>query len=282
MKQPIRTTSTSLPKRSLGLLVACLLTLGASSSAFAAETQITEGFDVGTTLPTDWSAYYRTGVAPDPNYAIGIVGVIGDKRMLRLQRPSGQGINNNLTYFYTGSEGHISNGVLGNFTGSLTVRTNQIETQSSSVQGVVVGVQSATYDNLTGFYVAYDLNGLYLYQNPTTHAVNGTLRASDTFSDAIIAGTDYDLRIAVNGATLTASIWSMDGLTQIGGLSYTAGADITGLFGLRTSFGNSDIAAYFGDVNLTAYSQVPEPATTALALAGLIATIAVVRRRRRS
>ncbi|MDQ8194813.1 PEP-CTERM sorting domain-containing protein [Coraliomargarita sp. SDUM461004] len=245
------------------------LSLGLSVGTAA--TDISESF-TSETLPADWTDSYYNGTAPDPNYAIDIVGVGGGIDMLRLQRYSGHAAASNVAYYYTGTTGDVTNGVLGDFSATLNVQTKQTSSQAASTQGVMVGAQSTTYAS-TGFYVAYDLDGLYIYENPTSHTSNGTLRDSDAFDSSILADTTYELGISVNGNELIASLSS--GATELGTVSYTAGADIEGLFGVRSAFGNSGISAYFGDVEITA---IPEPSSFAL-LGAMGALLFVVSRR---
>lgn len=272
-------------------LAAALLAVGLSSVAVA-QTQIAQPFD-GESLPTDWFAHYNQAANQPAAGALGIEDAGNGSRMLRLERASSAGSAANLTYYYTGSQGSIANGVLGNFTSSMTVRPTVVGSAnftalSSNWQGVVVGAQSLTYSDPGGFYVAYNRTSLSIYSSPANHimvpappAAPITPLSTADFATALSANTDYKLYIAVEGDTLLASMWTNDGLTQLASVSWTASGDISGYFGLRSSFGNGTGAAYFGGLELNAYPPIPEPAATALLLIGLIAGGALALRRRR-
>lgn len=265
-----------------GLLFACLTAVAVpvASAQSSVPTQINQSFN-SYTLPSDWEAAYYSNPAEPPAGGLAAVGVGGGKIMLRLRRTTGSGgsPSQNLTYYYTGNEGSVQNGVLHNFTSSLTVRTEQTPTQTSSLQGVMVGAQSVSYD-VEGFYVAYDLNQLYIYSNPSRHDDSGEELARANFTSTIAASVDYSLRIEVNGETLTASMWTIGGTpTQLASVSHTADAAISGLFGLRSSIGNPGLQTYFGDVEITAYAPIPEAGTTATVLGALVLGSVVVARR---
>jgi hypothetical protein len=263
----------NIPKQNVPLLRCSLLALLLSAVILPSSMGaviITEGFDAPQGgVPAGWSVVTRGGVANDGIVEIAeIDGSLGNA--LRFQRPAsgGAGSFSSGALYYTGEA--VPGGLMQDFSAGVTLRLGANLGTASSV-GFMVRTQSLSYSFAPspygGYYVALTSTGLGIYSNPSAHNELGTLVSSlDSFSS--VASTDYLFRVSAEGTTISASLWSADGTTELAAVEYTSAENVGGYFGFRSGYGNSNMTGYFRDLTLTV---VPEPTAASLAAVGVCA-----------
>lgn len=212
------------------------------------------------------------------------VEMIGGKLvMTRPAPPEGGSVNSTgAISFWNGSL--ATSGVLGDFSGSVVL---SYPSRANDAWGVIVGAQSTTFTssattNNRGFYIgllpnsAANGGGLYIWENLLTTALPSPLTAlasNNQWSGALSANTDLLLEFSVTGATLRASLWNLDPLTQektgevLAAVTYTDDKAITGYFGLDTFRLGGSTSRSFSDLKLTV---IPEPGAVALGSMALL------------
>ncbi len=255
------------------LLAILLLTVLSASRVDAAV--LYEPFDTSPLDTSVWKVVKRNG-----NTAVVGVTTWSEGTGLLIARPAsgaptnGDG-NSNAVVYYTGTQDDIQNGLMSDFSGSVTLSLGTGYNRTDSNRGVVLRAQSTAAYGLSGYYLTFNSNKLSLYENPSSHSANGTELAFDSISITLVANHAYRLDFSIIDSTVTGTLY--DGTTVIATLTHDlspAGeayyAD--GYFGLRGAY-QGEVYSYFSDLTLTT-EAIPEPSTVALlafALIGLCA-----------
>lgn len=180
--------------------------------------------------------------------------------------------------FWEGSA--VIPGQLSNFSGSVIL--NSVG-RVNDAWGVVVGAQSTTFTgsettNYRGFYIAFvpgdggegHNSGLNIWYNHTTgdRPTDGDALVHDQTPGAVFPNeVDFLLEFSVNGATINASLWSVDddGVktgSVLAAVSYTADDPVVGYFGLKAYRLGNTASRSFSDLKL---EVIPEPGSVAMA-----------------
>lgn len=226
---------------------------------------------------SDWYVAYR-GAATD------FLSV--DEYGLKTIRPASSvpdSSSHSATAFYVGTQGSVIDGSLQTFTVTGTTRYSLLESGGSAISstfGFIVGASNLTFGS-NGYYVAYNpgAGALAVWKNPGTGNVLSldAAVAQVSLGGPLLVDHDYQITVQVQNGSLQA--WIYDGDSALGSLSYSdAGIGQAGYLGWRSAFGNTNIASWVRNVEI---SVIPEPSEMAAVLALIaLAAVAVGRRSR--
>ncbi len=229
---------------------------------------------------TLWAVSYRTA----PSTTVIQPVTIGDNTYLQFRRTrtgESPGGSANAFLSYKGHDDFVEDGKLADFKMELIIRMGEMDEGAgpgSGSIGFAFRSAAAGYNNNVGYYLAVNFKdgALTLYKNPIDHTKYGTLVKSVT-DFTLSSDVDYKLTLHVEGASIIASLWTLDGTEALTTLSIDDAENINaGLFGLRAHFWEPGQNAYFRDLKM---ETIPEPSH--LALIGAIALGLLSRRRHR-
>lgn len=182
---------------------------------------------------------------------------------LLLQRPAKNPAS--AAVYFTGSQGDIVEGRLGDFTVSVTIRFESHSKASSGYYGIIGRATNRNYDKNKGYFVAFQPVGktpsLGIFHNPLSHVENQEELASVPLSQELKPGVDYILQAQFKGPVIEATLWSTDsaGAKQetLGSVSTDAAVQLEpGYFALRGAFGNSGPqGGYFRSLHISTQEQ---------------------------
>lgn len=258
-----------------------LLSVMSCTGFVGASTLITQSFEMaapGQTTPEGW--YSSNDTATE---VVSLAGV----NYQRIWRNGSNG--GSAAVYYTGTQGEVVNGMIQDFNAEMTLRMGGTFPQNASLRGVVARTQTLGtsgpggeefWGYSIGFIATGENRGLYIYENPTSTitAGLGTLRGYDALESDLTANTQYLLRVAAQGETLSASLWSADGSHMLASVLYDEAEVVAGYFGLRSAHANSVANTAFRDLTLEV-TAVPEPAVTVLLVSGVLCFWGMIRRK---
>ncbi|HWL53797.1 MAG TPA: hypothetical protein VNQ90_15265 [Chthoniobacteraceae bacterium] len=219
-------------------------------------------------VPPNWKTVKRNGTT-------AVVGIEswngGTDYGLLISRPDSGGSNANAAVFYTGTMEGISEGVMSDFSGSVTLVLGAGYARTDSSRGVVLRAQSTSGYGFPGYYLAFTSNKLFLSRDPVSHSDNGVGLTSVPLS-GLQEQHAYRLDFSIVGSTVNGTLY--DGSTVVATLNYDLSPDgesyyTKGSFGLRGGY-QGYVESYFSDLTLTP-APIPEPAPLALLASGLLA-----------
>lgn len=258
-----------------------------------ADTLIEQSFDAaapGSNVPAGWTAVLSAGAVGD--VVKTPVEAEDGKKWLRIERNDASGINGSAAVYYTGSQGEVSNGQIMDFESEMNIRWGGTTPQTSAFHGIVLRSQSldfsaqstSTFWGYTvGFIASGDNAGLYLYENPTGNLTSqrGLLLDSALVEGGLSRYTTYVLKVAAAGATITASLWSADGATELVSISYDDAVQTGGYFGLWGANSQSFAWTEYRDLKMNVTAVVPEPVTAVIPAAAFAFVVWMALRRHR-
>ncbi len=247
-----------LSRAALPLLAGALI---ASPFYFSQASRMSETFSAPLHgLPEGWVAVKKGGEAIAAIHEL--TGTPGTNGLL-LQRPGKDPASAAL--YLTGSQGDITEGKLGDFTVSVTIRFESSPKSTSGYYGIVGRAAKRSYDKNKGYFVAFQPVGksrtLSIFRDPLSHVENGEELASVPLGEELKPGTDYILQAHFKGPVIEATLWSTDAAgakhDNLASVS-TDAADTSaaGYFALRGAFGNSGPqGAYFRSLHISTQGE---------------------------